>query len=187
MIDLCYVGNSSNDEIIVNNEVYNTLGGSCIYSSFSSRTSFDGRIAIISKVNKDTNLLLKEKQIEFYRTIVDRMTEFMIDESKSICISQFYNADKIKLEEKIDINHQHISLRKGVDVQQILENDLLSYKYLSIDVMIHSVVDFIPIIEKYASKIEILFCNISEYNIIKKYIKDISLVIVKMKQNLFFQ
>lgn len=66
MIDLCYVGNSSNDEIIVNNEVYNTLGGSWIYSSFSSRTSFDGRIAIISKVNKDTNLLLKEKQIEFY-------------------------------------------------------------------------------------------------------------------------
>lgn len=178
MIDLCYVGNSSNDEIIVNNEVYNTLGGSCIYSSFSSRTSFDGRIAIISKVNKDTNLLLKEKQIEFYGTIVDRMTEFMIDESKSICISQFYNVDKIKLEEKIDINHLHISLRKGVDVQQILGNDLLNYKHLSIDVMIHSVVDFIPIIEKYASKIEILFCNINEYNIIKKYIKDIPLVIV---------
>ncbi len=36
MIDLCYVGNSSNDEIIVNNEIFNTLGGSCIYSSFSS-------------------------------------------------------------------------------------------------------------------------------------------------------
>lgn len=178
MIDLCYVGNSSNDKIIINNKVYNTLGGSCIYSSLSSRTSFDGRIAIISKVNRDTNILLKEKEIEFYGTIVDRMTEFMINESKSTCVSQFYNTDEIKLEEKIDVNHLHISLRKGVDIKNILENDLLSYKHLSIDVMIHSVVDFIPIIEKYASKIEILFCNISEYNIIKKYIEDIPLIIV---------
>lgn len=66
MIDLCYIGNSSNDKIIINNGVHNTLGGSCIYSSFSSRTSFDGRIAIISKVNRDTSLLLKENKIEFY-------------------------------------------------------------------------------------------------------------------------
>ncbi|MGM9881688.1 MAG: PfkB family carbohydrate kinase [Bacilli bacterium] len=178
MIDLCYIGNSSNDKIIINNEIYNTLGGSCIYSSFSSRTSFDGKIAIISKVDRDTNLLLKEKQIEFYGTIVDRMTEFIIDESKTTCESQFYNTDIIKLETKIDVNHLHISLRKGVDVQSILENKLLNYNHLSIDVMIHSVVDFIPIIEKYASKIEILFCNINEYNIIKKYVKDIPLVIV---------
>lgn len=178
MIDLCYVGNSSNDKIVVNNETYNTLGGSCIYSSFSSRTSFDGEIAIISKVDSDTNLLLKEKQIEFYGTIVDRMTEFIIDESKSTCESQFYNTDIIKLETKIDVNHLHVSLRKGVDVQSILENKLLNYNHLSVDVMIHSVVDFIPIIEKYTSKIEILFCNVNEYNIIKKYVKDIPLVIV---------
>lgn len=178
MIDLCYVGNSSNDKIIVNNEIHNALGGSCIYSSFSSRASFDGKIAIISKVDTNTNLLLKEKEIEFYGSIVDRMTEFIIDESKSTCESQFYNIDVIKLKEKIDINHLHISLRKGVDVQNILENGLLNYKHLSIDVMIHSVVDFIPIIEKYASKIEILFCNINEYNILKKYVKDIPLVIV---------
>ena len=85
MIDLCYVGNSSNDKIVVNNGIYNTLGGSCIYSSFSSKTSFDGKIAIISKVDSDTNSLLKEKQIDFYGTIVDRMTEFIIDESKSTC------------------------------------------------------------------------------------------------------
>ena len=178
MIDLCYVGNSSNDKIIVNNKTYNTLGGSCIYSSFSSRTSFDGKISIISKVNSDIKLLLNERHIEFYGTIVDRMTEFIIDESKSTCESPFYNADAIKLETKIDVNYLHISLRKGVDVQNILENGLLSYNHLSVDVMIHSVADFIPIIEKYASKIEILFCNINEYNIIKKYVKDISLIIV---------
>lgn len=183
MIDLCYVGNSSKDEIIINNDVYSTLGGSCIYSSLSSRTSFDGRIAIISKINRDTRLLLKEKQIEFYGTIVDRMTEFIIDESKSTCISQFYNIDKIKLEEKIDVNYLHISLRKGVDIQNILESDLLNYNHLSIDVMIHSVEKFIPIIEKYASKIEILFCNINEYKIIKKYIKDVPLVVVTNEAN----
>lgn len=98
MIDLCYVGNSSKDKIVINNEIYNTLGGSCIYSCFSSRTSCDDRIAIISKVDSDTSLLLKEKQIEFYGTIVDKMTEFIIDESKSTCESQFYNTDVIKLE-----------------------------------------------------------------------------------------
>mgnify|MGYP003080148002 FL=1 len=178
MIDLCYVGNSSNDEIIVNNEIFNTLGGSCIYSSFSSWASFNGRIAIISKVNSNTSLLLKEKQIKFYGTIVDRMTEFIINESKFTCESRFYNTDRIKLETRIDVNHLHISLRKGVNIQNILENELLNYNHLSVDVMIHSVTDFIPIIEKYASKIEILFCNINEYNIIKKYVKDIPLVIV---------
>lgn len=54
-----------------------------------------------------------------------------------------------------------------MNIQNILENELLNYNHLSVDVMIHSVTDFIPIIEKYASKIEILFCNINEYNIIK--------------------
>ena len=51
MIDICYVGNSSNDIIVVNDKKYNTLGGSSIYSSFSSRTSFDGKIGVISKVD----------------------------------------------------------------------------------------------------------------------------------------
>ena len=169
MIDLCYVGNSSNDRIVLNDGIHNALGGSCIYSSFSSRTSFDGRIAIISKIDNNIKSQLEEKQIEFYGTVVDKMTEFIIDESKSTCKTQFYNMDTINLDRKIHINHLHISLRKGVDVLSILENKLLNYNYLSVDVMIHSVVDFIPIIEKYASKIEVLFCNVKEYNILKKY------------------
>lgn len=178
MIDLCYVGNSSNDRIVLNDGIHNALGGSCIYSSFSSRTSFDGRIAIISKIDNNIKSQLEEKQIEFYGTVVDKMTEFIIDESKSTCKTQFYNMDTINLDRKIHINHLHISLRKGVDVLSILENKLLNYNYLSVDVMIHSVVDFIPIIEKYASKIEVLFCNVKEYNILKKYVKSMPLVIV---------
>ena len=178
MIDICYVGNSSNDIILVNNEMYRTLGGSSIYSSFSSRTSFDGKIAIISKVDNNTYSLLKERQIDFFGTIVDKMTEFIIDESKSTCKSKFYNTDLINLERKIDVNHLHVSFRKGVDIESILENKLLNYNHLSVDVMIHSVEDFIPILKKYASKIEILFCNIKEYNLLKEYIKDTPLVIV---------
>lgn len=119
MIDICYVGNSSNDTIIVNNKMYNTLGGSSIYSSFSSRTSFDGKIAIISKVDGNTYSLLKDKQIDFFGIIVDKMTEFIIDESKSTCESTFYNTNLINLERKIDINHLHISFRKGVDIESI--------------------------------------------------------------------
>jgi competence protein ComEC len=67
----------------------------------------------------------------------------------------------------------YISIFQNYKVKNILENELLNYNHLSVDVMIHSVTDFIPIIEKYASKIEILFCNINEYNIIKKYVKRI--------------
>ena len=178
MIDICYVGNSSNDTIIVNNKMYNTLGGSSIYSSFSSRTSFDGKIAIISKVDGNTYSLLNDRQIEFFGTIVDKMTKFIIDESKLTCESTFYNTDLINLESKLDVNYLHISFRKGVDVEGILKSKLLKYDHLSIDVMIHSVEDFISIIKKYISKIEILFCNTKEYNILKEYIKDIPLVIV---------
>ena len=154
------------------------MGGSSIYSSFSSRTSFDGKIGVISKVDGNTYLLLKDRKIDFLGTIVDKMTEFIIDESKSTCESKFYNTDLINLERKININHLHISFRKGVDIENVLENELLNYKHLSVDVMIHSVEEFIPIIKKCASKIEILFCNIKEYDILKEYIKDIPLVIV---------
>ena len=101
MIDLCYVGNSSNDKIIVNGETFDELGGSCIYSSFSSRSSYGGSIAIISKIDNDTQLLLKKKRIEFYGTIVNKMPEFLIDESKATCESRFYNTDAIKLKSKI--------------------------------------------------------------------------------------
>ena len=178
MIDLCYVGNSSKDKIIINGETFDELGGSCIYSSFSSRSSYGGSIAIISKIDNDTQLLLKKKRIESYGTVVNKMPKFLIDESKATCESRFYNTDAIKLKSKINVNYLHISLRRGVDVDAFIENKLLNYNHLSVDVMIHSVVDFIPMIEKYASKIEILFCNINEYNIIRKYIRDIPLVIV---------
>ena len=183
MIDLCYVGNSSNDKIIINDEIYNISGGSCIYSSFSSRTSFKGRIAIISNVDSNMKQKLDKNKIEFYGNIVDKMTEFLIDESKSTCISQFYNTDAIKLDEKLDINHLHISFRKGVDVEKILNDESICYKYLSADVMIHSAIDFIPILEKYSSKIEILFCNVKEYNILKQFIKNIPLIIVTNENN----
>lgn len=178
MIDICYVGNSSKDTIIVNNKEYNTLGGSCIYSSFSSRASFKGKIAVISNVNNIIKKQLEENKIKFYGNVVKRMTEFKIDEKKSTCIAQYYNNNIIHLESEIDVNYLHVSFRKGVNIEDILESSKLKYNHLSIDVMIHSVAEFILLIEKYASKIEILFCNSKEYNRIKKYINKIPLVIV---------
>lgn len=178
MIDICYVGNSSNDTIKIKDHTYNTLGGSSIYSSFSSRNSSDGRIAIISKVDAKTKLNLEKNGIEFYGQIVNKMSEFIIDEEKDTCIANYYNNDPISLNNQIHINHLHISLRKGIEFEEIFNNEYLHYQHLSVDVMIHSVHDFIPVIEKYSSKIEILFCNIKEYNILKKYIKEIPLTIV---------
>lgn len=178
MIDICYVGNSSKDTIIVNNKKYNTLGGSCIYSSFSSRASFKGKIAIVSNVDNITKNQLEKEKIKFYGNVVDRMTAFEINEEKSTCIAQYYNDNMINLDGEINVNYLHVSFRKGVNIEEILESPKLKYSHLSIDVMIHSVTEFIPMIEKYVSKIEILFCNIKEYNKIKKHINKIPLIIV---------
>lgn len=178
MIDICYVGNSSIDDLVINNKIYITLGGSAIYSSFSTRASFNGKIGIISKINVATKLELVQNNINFYGSIVKKMTEFSLDENKSTCEVKYYNNEKLNLDRKIETNHLHISFRKGVDIESILEDNLVDYNHLSVDVMIHSVEYFIPIIKKYSSKIEILFCNMQEYNLIKEYIDKITLVII---------
>lgn len=177
MIDICFVGNSSID-IIKNKTIRKTVyGGSAIYSSLSCRNSSNKKIAILSTVNKNLKNLLDNKKIELIGNISEEITIFEIDEEFGSCKFVKKIENNIK-GSNIDTDYLHVSFRKGVDIDAILENSGIKYNHLTIDVMIHSLKEFIPIIQKYEKKIEILFCNSTEYNILINYITNIPIIVV---------
>lgn len=182
MIDICFVGNSSIDFIKSATDFQKVYGGSAIYSSLSCRSSSNKRIGIVSAINDELKVLLSEKNIELFGTTVDEMNIFEIDEEAGTCI--FKNKIESNNEmQRINTDYLHVSFRKGVDIDGILNNDNISYNHLSIDVMIHSVESFIPIIQKYRSKIDVLFCNIMEYKILDEYIQEIPIIVVTNQNN----
>lgn len=178
MIDICFVGNSSIDYIMVGKEQYKTYGGSAIYSSLSCRTCSDKNIAIISNVNKELNNLLRHYDIINLGNINDDITTFKLNEKDGSCEELKYYNKPFKFPETININHLHISFRKGVNIESILDNPNIKFQTLSVDVMIHSVEDMLPYIVKYQNKIKYLFCNMKEYFLIKKYINMIPYKII---------
>lgn len=183
MIDICYVGNSSIDNIKNNGRSKKTLGGSAIYSSIASRFVSDKKISIISNVNKDVKQMLDNYNIEYIGNLVPEITEFNIDEEKSSCNFVKEINNNICLDTLLEIDNLHISFRKGVNIDYILSNPNIRYKKLSIDVMIHSVKNFIPSLIKYNSKINTLFCNLKEYEIIRKYVNNIPRIIITNEDN----
>lgn len=184
MIDICYVGNSSID-IIKNskNQTKNIIGGSAIYSSLSTRYSSNLKIGILTNVNTEISEILKNKKIDLFGNVTNELTTFSIDEVSGKCIGINYSKSKISINKKINTKHLHVSFRKGVDVEKILESKNLKYNTLSIDVMISSVEEFIPLIRKYKDKIDILFCNMKEYHIIDEIIQNIPLKIITNENN----
>lgn len=182
MIDICFVGNSSIDFIKNALGFQKVYGGSAIYSALSCRSSSSKKIGIVSEVNNELKVLLDKKNIELFGNTVNEINMFEIDEELGICIFK----NKVKASNKtpkIDTDYLHVSFRKGVDIDGILNNDTISYNHLSIDVMIHSVESFIPIIQKYKNKIDILFCNSMEYKIIAEYIKEIPMIVITNQNN----
>lgn len=175
-LDLVYVGNCSNDFFI--NKNINSLGGSAIYSSFSSRKCFDGKIAVICNINDEIKKILNQKRIIHFGNISDDVTKFIIDEHKNTCVVDSFCDKKIEIKTILNIKHLHISFRKGVDFDYILNNKNIIYEKLSIDVMIHSVKDMIPVINKYKNKINMIFCNMEEYSILKDFIREIPIKII---------
>ena len=178
MIDICFVGNSSIDFIKQSGKSKRLFGGSALYSSLSCRCSSNKNIAIISNVNHDIKNLLESKNIKLYGNVYDKITSFKIDEKLNTC--DFINKvnNNIRLNNSICIDYLHISFRKGVDVDYILNNKNIKYRHLSIDVMSHSVKEFIPMIKKYIDRINIIFCNNDEYQVIKEYINDVSMIVI---------
>lgn len=59
-----------------------------------------------------------------------------------------------------------------------MKNPKIRYNHLSIDVMIHSIDSFIEMIEKYIDKIDIIFCNNEEYQVLKKHFNNLPLTII---------
>ena len=178
MIDICFIGNSSLDYISTTNGQREAYGGSAIYSSLSCRICSNKNIAIISNVNKELNDLLKCHNIINLGNVNDDITVFKLDESKGSCEGLYYYNKPFMFYKMININHLHISFRKGVDIDSILGNPNITFQTLSIDVMIHSIEDMIPYIVKYKDKIKYLFCNMKEYALIKEQVKSIPYKII---------
>lgn len=178
MIDICFVGNSSIDYISTKNGRCRTYGGSAIYSSLSCKYGTDKAVAIISNVDLELQRFLQQKGIEVFGNINEEMTTFEIDEENGTCQGIKYCNNSFVFSNKLDINHLHISFRKGVDFDSILNNPNINFKSLSIDVMIHSLNEMLPYILKYYDKIDYLFCNMKEYEILKDYITKIPYKIV---------
>ena len=171
MWDLIFVGNISEDNIIINasNKSNKCIGGSAVYSSFASRISNEFlKIGIIGKCNGKYKNIIEQNKIDFLGKIVVDNTIFYIDEIKNTCEGENYNNVCYENSKKVKTRHLHISFRKGISVEQIIENELIEYDSLSVDVMIYSVNFFIPVLKKYSNKIDILFCNMDEYIMIKE-------------------
>lgn len=190
MLDLIYVGNISEDNIISSEkgELHKCLGGSPIYSSYASKcVSNNLRIGIIGNACIKYKNKLETNGIKFLGNVVETNTEFYINEVTNECFGRNYNMVSYESSKKIETQHLHVSFRKGINIEQILNNQMISYNTLSIDVMIHSVKEMIPIIVKYLEKINIIFCNMDEYRIIKEYLNNkIKIVITNNSKPILF-
>lgn len=177
-MDITYIGNISKDKVLTkNNEVQSSIGGSAIYSSFATKfvnNKLD--IGVIGNTTKDYIEVINKSGITFLGKQTSNNTEFFINELEGTCIGKKYN--NISFSGNLTTEHLHISFRTGIDIDKIIRNKNISFNSLSIDVMIHSVKNFILKIKEYEDKIDILFCNLSEYQVLKEYIKNIPLVVV---------
>ncbi len=182
MIDICFVGNSSLDDIKRDGKSTKVYGGSAIYSAFSFRCFSNKSVSIISSVNSELNNQLGKQNIHVLGGTITNMTSFKIDESQNTCIGTNYSKDNFKMGKVIEVEHLHISFRKGVNIEKILDKDKIKYRTLSIDVMIHSIKECIPYITKHIKKIDILFCNQEEYKILKNYVVQIPIKIITSGQ-----
>ena len=180
---ITYVGNISKDNIITENKKNETsIGGSAVYSSFATKyidSNID--VGIIGNASKKYVEILEKNNIAFLgKTTIDN-TEFFIDELKGTCIGKNYS--NISFDDDLKTNHLHISFRKGIDVDSIIQNSKVVFDSLSVDVMIHSVNEYVEKIKKYKDIINILFCNLDEYRVLQEYIKEIPIVIVTNNKN----
>lgn len=177
-MNIIYAGNISNDRIkIRDGEEFVSIGGSAIYSAFSTKfIDSTYEVGIIGNTIEENVKYIKENNITFIGNIIKRSLKFDIDELNGTCIGENYNIVSNPRNRKIVTEHLHVSFRKGIDIKNIIET--ISFKTLSVDVMIHSVDKMIHYIKKYENKIDILFCNMSEFLKIKEIIKKIPLIVI---------
>lgn len=157
--DIVFVGNTSIDKKqCVNGKYVETLGGSAF-------NSYCATLAVDKQQNNKiySNFLNNLKYINLNNRIYSP-NYFYIDEKQNVCLSDIKSI--VKLEKNFNCKHLHISIRKGIDFRSFLDSEI-EYETLSIDVMIHSVEEYVDDIKEFASKIDFLFCNMQEYEFLK--------------------
>lgn len=185
MMDIVYCGNCSLDTITRNGKTNKTLGGSALNSSIIS--SISGlKIGIVSTIGYDFDTFIFKNNTFLGDIVTKPSNHFLINEDYDTC--HLENTDYLLTPETDDIKtkHLHISFRAGVDVEKILSSNI-KYTTLSIDVMKYSLERFLPLIIKYINKIDFIFCNYQEYEILQN-IKEIStrLIITNEKKPIIY-
>lgn len=90
---------------------------------------------------------------------------FIIDEiQNSISLAQSHFLP-IHIPNNLQANHLHVSCRRGVPFKEAF-NKIQASSY-SLDIMWSSVKDFLPELSECLNKTNFLFCNDTEYNILK--------------------
>ena len=157
--DIVFVGNLSIDKkICLNKKQIEVIGGSALNSYCVCDKNLKKAIYSNGFKNNNLNRIVNLNTKQFIPNI------FEINEINETCKS--YINSEVELCDEFSCNQLHISFRKGVNVDSFL-NGKIKYNSLSIDVMIFSIQNYIEIIKKYANKIDFIFCNAREYELIK--------------------
>lgn len=170
--NLVYVGNISRDiNLDTGNEYW---GGSAFHSAIASALFGEKRIGIISGIGKDfdeeifqtSGIININGKIE-----QENCNIFQTDSvNSSFKLMGEHYLPYPTVSERIFTHHLHISLRKGVPVEDILDNPMIRYDSLSVDVMYSSIDYALDMICHFKEHISLIFCNLKEYEKIKAHI-----------------
>ncbi len=179
--DIVFAGNISRDKISCMDSIYREVwGGSSLNSSLVCRVVSNKGIGLITAFGNDFDRnLLSKNRIQIENSFVSRKSNaFLINERKDTFTLEeppYLNYNNIP---NINTNILHVSFRRGVPIERILDSKGVNFKSLSIDVMIHSIKDYLPLFQKYKDAINFAFCNSSEYRIIKDYLEPSANILV---------
>lgn len=173
--NLVYVGNISRDKHIDTGNEY--WGGSAFHSAIASALFGEKKIGIISGIGKDFDE-------EIFKTLdiiningkikQENCNVFLTDsENSSFKLVGEHYLPYPSVTERIFTQHLHISLRKGVPVEDILNNPMIRYDSLSVDVIYSSIDYALDMICRFNEHISLIFCNLKEYEKIKDHIPSV--------------
>lgn len=176
--DLVYIGNISRDKHIDTSEYW---GGNAFHSAIASALFEEKKIGIISGIGKDFDEeILKTLDIINIngKTKQENCNVFLTDSENSSfkLIGESY-LPYPSVSERIFSQHLHISLRKGVPVEDILNNPMIRYDSLSVDVIYTSIDYALDMICHFNERISLIFCNFKEYVKIKDHIPSVLAIV----------
>jgi len=166
---IIFCGNSSIDHIIAHQGTKNVIGGSAVNSAIAGNLFSNKEISVISSVGYDFPLDILNKlniDTQYIQKYETKTNSFKIDEinNRISLINDAYTP--IIIPEHLHTSHLHVSCRKGVPFIDAINN--IDAQYYSLDVMWSSIKDFLPELSACLKKADFLFCNDSEFIIMKR-------------------